>query len=88
MKWTVHRLKLIFPLIHLHRPKHALAIEIQVAGGLPQANIGHMGCIEQLIAGGKVGLPPEVLDQQPHAGAAGMPENQAGTGLIFDRKQI
>ena len=76
------------PRIHLHRAEHAFGVEIKVAGGAPQLDVGHMGGVEQFIASLEVGLPPELFDQQPHARSARMPEHQASAGLVFDRKEV
>ncbi len=47
-----------------------------------------MGRVEQLVAAFEMRLAPELLDQQTHAGAAGVPEHQTGSGFILDREQI
>ncbi len=81
---AVHRLELVLPLVHLHGAEHALGVEIEVAGGLPEADVGHVGRVEQLVAPFEVSLAPELLDQQTHAGATGVPEHQSSTSFILD----
>ena len=85
---AVHRLELVLPLVHLHRTEHRLVVEIQMTGGFPEADIGHVGGVEQLVARLEVELPPQVLNQQAHTGTAGMPEHKASAGLIFNREQV
>ena len=81
---AVHRSELVFPLIHLHRAKHALGIKVEVSRGFPEADVGHVGGIEQLVTVGEVGLAPEVFDEEPHAGPPGVPKHQPSACLVFD----
>ena len=88
VKGAVHGLELVLPLIYLHGAKHALGIEVEVAGGLPQADIGHVWCVQQFVSSCEMGLTPKILDQQAHPRPAGMPEHKPSPGLILDREQI
>ena len=49
----------------LHLVKHVLLVEVVVPRGAPQARPGHVGRVDQLIAGGQVRLLPEALNQVP-----------------------
>ena len=47
-----------------------------------------MGGVKELVSALEVGLAPELLDQQAHAGTAGVPEHQTSPGLILDREEV
>ena len=47
-----------------------------------------MGGVQEVVATLEVGLAPELLDQQSHAGTARVPEHEASAGFILDREQV
>ena len=85
---AVHRFQVVLLPLHLHGRVHVLAVEVQVAAGLPQVGPPHVRGVDQLIAGPDVLLSPEVLDDAADAGALGMPDDKAGAHLLVDGEEV
>ena len=78
MEGTVHRLEEVFLLIHLYRREHALAVEVEVAAGLPQGGAADMGRIHHVVAPAEVDVFPVVLDQRAYAAPFGCQTTSPG----------
>ena len=46
---AVHRLDLVLVSLDFHRLEHVVAVEVEVAGCLPQIQVGNMRGIQQLV---------------------------------------
>ena len=88
MEGAVHRLELVLDLVDVHRRVHVLAVEIEMAGGLPQVLAGDMRGVEQLIVVAIVLVLPEILDQAAQLRPLGLPENEPGADFVADGEQL
>ena len=79
---AVHRPELVLLRFNRHRVKHVVSIEIKVARGLPQVEVGNMGRVEQVITRPQMGVAPVVLKQQPHSRPLWVPEYQPAPPLL------
>ena len=84
---AVHRLELVQNLVDLHGGIHVLAVEIEVAGGLPQILAGDVRRVQQLVAVAVVLVLPVVLQQPAQERAPGLPEDEARTDLVLNGEQ-
>ena len=85
---AVHRLELVVGALHLHLVEHAVLVEVEVARGLPQVDVGHVRRHQQLVAARRVHVLPVVLDEVAHARALRVPEDQPRAGVLLDREQV
>ncbi len=73
---------------YLHLIKHVFAVEVEVAGTLPEGGRGHMGRVDELVAGLHVLLLPMRLDEMPHHCALGMPEHKPGSRTLVQAEEV
>ena len=76
---AVHRFEQIFLFIDLHRAEHVFAVEIPMAGGFPEFDIGDVRRDDKLVAVFLQELSQIILDDVAERGAFLQPEDQAGT---------
>ena len=81
---AVHWLQVVFLLVHLHRRKHTLAVEIQVTAGLPQGGEADVGRVDHVVTTAIMDVLPVVLDEGAHPAALGVPYDQAWPDFVVD----
>ena len=88
MARTVHRLQLVFRILHADGGEHVRAVKIQVAARLPQVEAGDVGREDQLISAAQQLLAEKIFDLLADEASLGMPEHQAGSSLVLDAEQV
>ena len=92
---AVHRLDVVvlnvgvaaLALLHLHDGEHAVLVEREVAGGLPEIRLADMRRVDDLVARLVVLPAPVVLDSDAHARAARQPVRETRTHRVGDREE-
>ncbi len=75
-------------LIQVHRRKHAVGIEAEVAGDLEQLRLGDVRGVDEVVPGGDVPLARVVLHHRAQDAALGMEHGQAGADLVREGEQV
>src|SRR3990172_1624619 len=88
MEGTVHRSDVVVVPLHLHLGVHVLAVEVQVAAGLPQLRSADMRRIDEVIAVPEMLFAPEVLDECADQRAFRMPQDEAAAYLVIHAEEI
>src|SRR5262249_55092642 len=87
MARAVHRLDDVARLLDLERV-HVLFVVVEVSRLPPQLVAGDVRSGDQLVAPPPVLVLPEVLEDLPHDGAGGMPEDQPRARGLLDAEQV
>src|SRR3989304_3696710 len=88
MEGAVHRSDVVVVPFHLHPGVHLLAVEVQMATGLPQLRSTDLGRIDEIVAVLEVLLPPEVLDEFADQGSFRMPQDEAAAYLVVHAEKV
>lgn len=87
MEGAVHRLELVGHLVDDHGRIHVFAVEVRVAGGLPQVMPRDVRRVQELVSVPVMLVLPVVLDQPAKQCAPGLPENEARPDIVLNRER-
>ena len=85
---AVHRLRVVRPVVHLHRRVHAVGVEVEVTGCLEQVRVGEMWRVDELVAPVLVTLAAVILHQLADGCTLRVPHREAATELAREAEQI
>ena len=88
MHRTVHRLRVVGAVVHLHRWVHAIGVEVEMPRCLEEVRIGQMRRENELVPTRLVPGPAVVLHQLANDGALGMPDGKTSAELLGERQEI
>ena len=88
MEGAVHGFDVVFLALNVHGGVHPLAVEIEVAGRLPQLGFADVRRVDNLVAARVVFLVPILLDGSADAASHGVPVGQAGPSFLVKAEQV
>mmetsp|Transcript_30769 Transcript_30769/g.99187 ORF Transcript_30769/g.99187 Transcript_30769/m.99187 type:complete len:255 (-) Transcript_30769:473-1237(-) len=68
--------------------EHAVLVEVDVAAGFPEVEVGDVGSVEDFVALLFVFVLPEVLHGLADLGALGVPEDEAAAGVFLEAEEV
>ncbi len=85
---AVHGLRVVGPVVQLHRRVHRVLVPIEVAGGLEEVGLGQVRGEHELVPAGRVAGPAVVLHQLADHPALRVPHGQAAAELGRERDEV
>ena len=84
---AVHGLQEVLLALHIHGRVHGVAVEVEVAAGLPQVGAADVRRVDEVVAALAVQLAPVVFGNGANHRALRVPDNQAGADLLVGAEE-